>query len=81
MQKNGPCASRKPICFWSMMARGGRELRPQGANFNRITLITLSDIRESDFVLLVKHLFKVILSITPLENTKARRLLSKRGEV
>ena len=25
MQKNGPCVSRKPICFWSMMARGGRE--------------------------------------------------------
>ena len=29
---------------FSMMARGGRELRPQGANFNRITLNAILDV-------------------------------------
>ena len=29
---------------FSMMARGGRELRPQGTNFNRITLNAILDV-------------------------------------
>ena len=37
-------AKQMPICEVSMMARGGRELRPQGANFNRITLNAILDI-------------------------------------
>ena len=46
------------LLLWSMMARGGRDVRPPGANpsINRITLIALSGIWEGDFVYLVKHL-------------------------
>ena len=56
--KKAVLRTQDKLLLWSMMARGGRDVRPPGANpsINRITLIALSGIWEGDFVLLVKHL-------------------------
>ena len=51
----GICCLYPGECFGDVFVDDGFiEVRPQGANFNRITLIALSDTWEGDFVLFVK---------------------------